>query len=477
MSFTSLSFLGLICALALLTNALPRWRSVLLLAASVVYLASYVSSPVQLLPLAAFLALGYGSVELLRRTRSALLLQLGIALVLLGFVVLKRYTFIEASLQLPFPYLVLGLSYVLFRVLQLMIDAQQGELLARVPAFGFLLHAIHFLAFTAGPIQRYQDFAASLAQPLQLGHAQVRQALARIVLGFVKLGVASAALEYLFTSLSQQLLGAGAGTPLGLAALLYGASALAYTGHLYANFAGYMDIVIGVGWLLGLSLPENFDHPFAARSFLEFWSRWHMTLSSWFKTYLFNPLLKALATRFESAKAAPYLAVVGFFVTFVVMGVWHGSTPVFLIYGLLLGAGASVNKLWQVQMSKRFGKKQYKQLCERPVVIYVSRGLTAAYFALALTCLWVDLAQLSTLVARLGALGILSVYALLTVGAAVAFAAWDGALSLTSGIRARLGQATSGDALASFALAAQILLTFSVGSFFHKAPEFVYRAF
>ena len=61
--------------------------------------------------------------------------------------------------------------------------------------------------------------------------------------------------------------------------------------YLYFNFSGYMDIVIGSGVLLGQSMPENFDKPFSARSFLEFWQRWHMTLSQWFKFYLFNPLL------------------------------------------------------------------------------------------------------------------------------------------------------------------------------------------
>src|SRR5205809_926186 len=128
--------------------------------------------------------------------------------------------------------------------------------------------------------------------------------------------------------------------------------------------------------LLGQHLPENFDRPFTARNFLEFWQRWHMTLSNWFKLYLFNPLVGALAGRFPSRAAAPYLGVIAFFVTFGVMGVWHGTTTVFVIYGLLMGAGASANKLWQVALARRLGKQGYRRLAENPLYLYGCRGVT-----------------------------------------------------------------------------------------------------
>src|SRR5262250_2889257 len=100
-----------------------------------------------------------------------------------------------------------------------------------------------------------------------------------------------------------------------------------------------MDVVIGIGRFYGFRLPENFDRPFAAGNFLEFWTRWHITLSNWFKVYVFNPGLRALAARVETPRAMPYLGVLAYFVTFLLMGVWHGSTRAFVIYGLLLGAG------------------------------------------------------------------------------------------------------------------------------------------
>src|SRR6185312_14033574 len=168
-------------------------------------------------------------------------------------------------------------------------------------------------------------------------------------------------------------------------------------------------------------LPENFDRPFTARNFLEFWQRWHMTLSNWFKLYLFNPLVGALAGRFTSRAAAPYLGVIAFFVTFLVMGVWHGTTAVFVIYGLLMGAGASINKLWQVACTERLGKKRYRALSESGAYIYFARGLTVGYFALALTCLWVtELPQFTHLMTRLGATGVLGTFVLLVAAFATA---------------------------------------------------------
>jgi len=253
-------------------------------------------------------------------------------------------------------------------------------------------------------------------------------------------------------------------------------SAVFYTIFLYANFAGYMDIVIGIGGLLGQSLPENFDRPFAARNFLELWTRWHITLSQWFRTYVFNPLLQLLAARVSNPRLAPYLAVVVFFVTFLLMGVWHGASSVFVLYGLFMGAGASVNKLWQVLAVKRLGKARYKALGEKPSVVYVSRGLTFAYFALGLSCLWLSLPELLAVASRLGASGVLLGYVGVSLGAAVAFRGWD---LLEAGLERLRGVAWNAPGLVAqnLALGLQVLLIVSVSSFFHKAPEFVYRAF
>jgi D-alanyl-lipoteichoic acid acyltransferase DltB (MBOAT superfamily) len=477
-AFTSFSFIALILAAVLLTSVLssPRGRSLVLLAANVVFIGSYVTALKQVLPLAAFLLLCYVAVEVTRRTRSAVSQWVGLALILGSFIVLKKFSFLGPSLTLAFPYLALGLSYVLFRVLHLLVDAKQGELVRPIFPLDFFNYTCNFLTFVAGPIQRYEAYENQKNEPaLELSEDVVFQAFARIIKGFLKVGVVSAIFNELFSTASTRLLVEPAGAR--AFAGLYLAAAVFYTVYLYANFAGYVDIVIGVGTLLGQRLPENFNRPFLARSFLDFWSRWHITLSEWFKTYVFNPLLRALAGRFTSPKAAPYLMVCAFFVTFLIMGIWHGTTSVFVVYGLLMGAGASVNKLWQVLVSKKLGKKRYKELGERAAAVYFSRGLTMAYFALALTCLWVDLTQLRFVGSHLGALGIAACYLGLSVAGGAAFFIWDMLAQRLSTLRVAAADAFSGVVARNLGLGVQVLIIATVASFFHKAPEFVYRAF
>jgi hypothetical protein len=257
----------------------------------------------------------------------------------------------------------------------------------------------------------------------------------------------------------------------------YGYCAVMYTVYLYFNFSGYMDIVIGVGRLLGQDLPENFNKPFLTRNFLEFWTRWHMTLSQWFKTYLFNPLMTTLISRIPQPAMIPYLGIVAFFITFFVMGVWHGTTIVFVIYGLLMGAGASANKLWQLVMVDRLGREGYRRLSEQPLYIYSSRGLTTGFFALGVTCLWVNMDQLHRLWDALGPAGLWSALLLSATACGIAMFLHDFFLLRAKKWFAWTAIVSQRNVFGNFWCAAQILVIFTVSTFFHKTPEFVYRAF
>jgi D-alanyl-lipoteichoic acid acyltransferase DltB (MBOAT superfamily) len=181
---------------------------------------------------------------------------------------------------------------------------------------------------------------------------------------------------------------------------------MAYLLQLYISFSGYIDVVIGVGRLFGFTLPENFNWPLSAKNFLEFWSRWHISLSYWFKLYLFNPIVKALNRRYLNPKVVPYYGVVAFFVTFFIMGLWHGTTPVFVVYGLFLGLGVSINKLYEVVMRKYLGKKRFAGLRLNKFYSIFCQSLTITYFAIALTCLWLNMTGLLKLFEDLGLSGL-----------------------------------------------------------------------
>jgi alginate O-acetyltransferase complex protein AlgI len=481
MDFTSSLYLGFVIATVLAFNAwrLPLFRRCVLLVANLVFLASFVQSAEQLAPLLGFLVLGYGATRWVARWRRPWVLGWTIILIVALFMVLKRYTFLPARIELPFLYLQVGLSYVLFRILQMVIDSAGGEDEARLNPLDFVNFTCNFLCFVSGPIQRSNEYLANRGQlEGMVDEAIAFSAMHRMIKGFVKLAVVSAVFNYLFANLSIPVLAEASPMAGWHYAAQYAGSAVAYTYYLYYNFSGYMDIVIGIGWLLGQNLPENFNRPFSARNIFEFWSRWHMTLSEWFKTYLFNPLLRFLADHVAAPDWLPYLGVIAFFVTFFVMGVWHGSTGVFVIYGLVMGAGASLNKLWQVFMTRRLGKKQYKEVGESLAYASLARGLMFAFFALAVTALWVNEAQLGLLAQRLGVGGLLFALFGTALCAAVVGPLIDYAGRMLAHLSPRLDRpGILGVITQNVVLASEVCLIFAVASFFHKAPEFVYKAF
>jgi alginate O-acetyltransferase complex protein AlgI len=476
---TSLNFL-LFSALVVILANLSRnatYRSILFLVANLVFVTSYINDPMQLAPLAGFLVLGYGLIEMVRRTKSAPLLIGGLVLVTGLFIYLKKYIFLSALPTLPFLYFTLGVSYMLFRIVHVMVDAQSGDYDRPLNPLHFLNYCTNFLTLISGPIQRFKDYVQDQTVPTPVDADRARSGFGRVISGYLKILAISAICNYLFQNVSGPLLGQGH-LP-GHAQFLgrYAVAVVSYTGYLYFNFAGYMDLVVGLGLLMGLNLPENFDKPFSATNFLEFWNRWHMTLSNWFKIYMFNPLLKAMMERITAPSFMPFLAVIAFFVTFLIMGIWHGSTAIFLIYGLAMGAGASLNKLWQLQMTERLGRKGYRALGEKTWYKYLCRGLTFAYFSIAVTALWIEFSDLGRLGRGLGLPGLAATLIGLTIGSAILYFCWDRLVAFTKVVTAPLAGLTRPAFAQDFLLAGNIILILGIASFFHKAPEFVYRAF
>lgn len=479
MSLTSPLFFAFLAGVILayhISESVPYRRLVLGLG-NAIFIASYLTDYTQILPLLAFLILGYACVSILSVWKSSLALVLGVLGVLAGYVFLKRFSFFDNLGHLSFPYLTIGLSYILFRILHMMVDVQSGDLDERIDPLAFFRYTCNFLCFVSGPIQRYQHFrTADGTAVVKLDADTVFNAFSRVIAGYAKFVIIAGMAEYAFSFLKPQLFQAADLSFVKLC-VLYGVAASLYTVYLYYNFSGYMDIVIGSGMLLGQALPENFDRPFSARSFLEFWQRWHMTLSQWFKFYLFNPLVMLLMSCFPAPALTAYLGVFAFFVTFLVMGIWHGTTAVFVIYGLLMGAGASINKLWQVACAERLGKKRYRTMAESAGYVYFARGITVSYFVLALTCLWTpEWSNFVLLTGRLGPVGISAAFA----GIAVAFGLF---WFLADKIAPRLAEPTflatvRGSLVGqNLMLASQMMAIVVVTTLLHKSPEFVYKAF
>lgn len=420
MNVPSFEFLAFAAIAALVFNLFryAGWRQAVLLVTNLIFFASLVHGVVACLPFLLFLAVGYGLMRLAQRTAEGdgrVLFGASVVALILLFAWLKKYGFFPAQVFLDFPYATIGLSYVFFRVLHLIIDARGGGLPAITP-LAYINYTLNFTALISGPIQRYPDYkeqADSLSRPRLVGAGR---ALERIAVGFFKVFL----LSHVFHDLQLQALGAlpeAVGTwALVAQGVIVAAS---YPLFLYCNFSGYTDVVIGVGYFFGLRLPENFNNPFIAENFINFWSRWHMSLSNWLKTYVYNTLLMKLMERFPARAIEPFLGVLAFFVTFFLVGIWHGQTSEFVMFGLLQGGGVAVNKLYQIQMAQRLGKKPYKALCANPLYLIASRGLTFTWFAFTLFWFWSTWGQIEAYYSALGGAGAVLVWGVIWVGAAL----------------------------------------------------------
>jgi alginate O-acetyltransferase complex protein AlgI len=362
------------------------WRAAVLSVASCIFLALLARDARMLLPLAGFVLTGYLFLCLIERGYQRIL-PWSVVSVVFAYVWLKKYTFLPAPLLLQSTYLTLGLSYVFFRVLHLLIDTAAGEERQRIGFFRYLLYTLNFTTFISGPIQRYEEFAEDQFAPEPIANdiQVVGLQLERILRGFFKVNV----LAMLLNTVRVDALARMAQPVMTSSRMLAGFEvATVYPFFLYANFSGYIDIVVALARLMRIRLPENFDRPFSAGSVIEFWNRWHITLSTWLKTYVFNPLLMALMRRVTSVKAEPLLAVVCFFVTFFLIGLWHGRTSEFIMFGVLTGGGMSVNRLWQIGLTRALGRNGYKTLAKRPIYKALGRGLNFAWFSFTLFWFW-----------------------------------------------------------------------------------------
>ena len=303
-----------------------RWREAVWLVLNLAFVWSFARGVLPLLPLAGFLVLGYLCAEAARMDQR----RAGVAaivLVLATFVWLKRYSFVPAPLLLPQGAMLIGLSYIFFRVMHLVIDAEQGGE-ARMGVVRYLNFTLNFPAFISGPIQRREDYEAHSALPLAL--TDIGVAAWRMVLGAFKILILSDLLHVwqvdMIAALTSEV-------DFGRRVVVGALVVALYPLFLYANFSGYTDFVIGAARLFRLRLPENFDRPFGAVNFIEFWSRWHISLSQWLRSYVFNPLLMSWMRRSRAARSKQYPAVTAFFVTFFLVGAWHGQTSEFLFSG------------------------------------------------------------------------------------------------------------------------------------------------
>jgi alginate O-acetyltransferase complex protein AlgI len=222
-----------------------------------------------------------------------------------------------ARLDLLLP---VGISFYTFECLSYAIDVYRGKVAPERSFLRFAFFVTFFPHLVAGPIVRPADLLPQLAQLPRLTPDGVSRALFLIATGLVK---KVAVADYLAVNLVDRVFD----TPSGYSAAEVMLALYAYTLQIYCDFSGYTDVARGSARLFGLELPENFDRPYQAASPAEFWRRWHMTLSTWLRDYLYYPL--------GGSKVAPVRAYFNLGLTMFLIGLWHGAAWTFVLYGLL----------------------------------------------------------------------------------------------------------------------------------------------
>ncbi len=243
----------------------------------------------------------------------------------------------------------LGFSYIAFRLLHVLRDFQAG----RLPAFSageFATYVLFYPSLTAGPIDRSQRFIQTdLRTAPNVSRSDRIQAGERILIGLFKKFVIADALALVALSPQNSF---QVSSSLWMWVLLY-----AYALRIYFDFSGYIDIALGIARLVGIHLPENFNQPYLKTNITAFWNSWNITLAQWFRAYVFNPLTRGLRT---SPRAYPvwFVILTGQSITMLLLGLWHGISWNFAIWGLWHAAGLFIHNRWSDWMRPKLGRAE-----------------------------------------------------------------------------------------------------------------------
>ena len=234
-----------------------------------------------------------------------------------GFLVTNLNGLTGLSLPVPQIALPLGISFYTFQVVSYVIDVYRGDVPAQRNIVDFAAYLTMFPQLIAGPIVRYRDIAPQLrgrAHRLETAASGVR----RFLLGLGKKVLLANQLGLLVSKFK-------AAPVTGV--VDWWVYAAAFTLQIYFDFSGYSDMAIGLGRLFGFSFPENFNYPYLSGSITEFWRRWHISLGSWFRDYLYIPL--------GGSRKGPLRRTVNILIVWLATGLWHGAAWNFALWGLL----------------------------------------------------------------------------------------------------------------------------------------------
>jgi len=228
--------------------------------------------------------------------------------------------------EMPLP---LGISFFTFHIISYLVDVYRGVAQAQRSAVAFTLYIINFPQLIAGPIIRYRPIAPQLGErvvsfdDIDTGVARFAAGLAKKLLIANPIGAVG---DHLFATAPSDL-------PIWAVWL----AVVCFSLQIYFDFSGYSDMAIGMARMFGFRFPENFNYPYSATSIKDFWRRWHMTLSAWFRDYVYVPLV--------GSRAGTWTTTRNLWIVFLLCGAWHGASWNFVVWGAWHGLFLSIERL------------------------------------------------------------------------------------------------------------------------------------
>ena len=266
----------------------------------------------------------------------------------------------------------IGISFYTFQALSYVVDVYRGEK-AQKNLINVGLYIALFPQLIAGPIVRYGDIKDQLIER-KTSLDKFSDGIFKFLIGFNK----KMLIANMVAIIADQAFAADTTRTVFMAWI----GALCYTLQIYFDFSGYSDMAIGLGKMMGFELPKNFDYPYCSRTITEFWRRWHISLGSWFKDYLYFPLGGSRV----SGKAR---LVFNLMFVWLMTGIWHGANMTFILWGIMYGIFISIEKIFSIPsriQKKKYAGKLYRVFTMIVVmigwVIFRSDNLSAAHWYL-----------------------------------------------------------------------------------------------
>ena len=236
--------------------------------------------------------------------------------------------------ELPLP---IGISFYTFQALSYIIDVYRKKVPAQHNIISFALYICMFPQLIAGPIVRYEDIAVQLKKR-EHSKDKFGEGATYFIIGLAKKVIIANSLGAVFKDIQSMSVGS-------FSVLTAWVGAACFAFHIYFDFSGYSDMAIGLGKMLGFELKKNFDYPYTSKSITEFWRRWHISLGTWFKEYVYIPL--------GGNKGDTIFNIRNLMIVWALTGVWHGAAWNFVIWGIYYGVLLCLEKyVWGKKLRK-----------------------------------------------------------------------------------------------------------------------------